>query len=340
MTPDPFDQLRLDDESVEPTAAFAARLRARIVDALDATAAAADLPRVQLNERSTTMTDTATTTSMTAGRQAASSLTPYICVSPAVEAIAWYVDVLGAAETVRYSGDDGRIGHAELDLAGNTVMLSDEYPELDVVSPTTLGGTPTTLHLEVPDVDATYERAVAAGARVAEPPRDESYGARSFSMVDPFGHRWMVQTPIGSPTLDEIQAATTGYTVSTPDRPAALTPASVVELGYFTLGLPDIAVAGHFYGQLFGWATEPGNMGDGYAHVHNTKLPLGLTTGSPTEPPTLYFRVDDIAAVATRVRELGGEVLSEEVNDSGPNAACRDDQGRQFQLWQPAPGYE
>lgn len=207
MTVDPFEQLRLiTDEAAAPDARFVARLRRQIVEALDST----NLPTIDLPERSTTMTDTATVTS---------TITPYICVSPAVEAIAWYVENLGAVETVRYTGDDGRIGHAEVRIAGATVMLSDEYPELDVVSPTTLGGTPTTLHVEVPDVDAVYARVVAAGARAAGAPRDEAYGARSFSMLDPFGHRWMIQTPTGSPTVEEIQQQTTGYTITTPDRP-------------------------------------------------------------------------------------------------------------------------
>ena len=80
-------------------------------------------------------------------------------------------DALGAVESIRYTGDDGRIGHAEVLIAGANVMLSDEYPELEVVSPTTLGGTSMTLHVEVPDVDAVYERVAAAGARVPHRPR-------------------------------------------------------------------------------------------------------------------------------------------------------------------------
>ena len=156
------------------------------------------------------MTDTAAAPTTT-------NLTPYICVSPAVDALAWYADVLGAVETVRYTGDDGRIGHAEITVNGAQLMLSDEYPELDVVAPTTLGGTPMTLHLTVPDVDASYERFVAGGGRPAGPPRDEAYGARSFSALDPFGHRWMIQTPTGTPTIEEIQSRSEGYTITTPD---------------------------------------------------------------------------------------------------------------------------
>jgi len=342
MSIDPFEQLRVPDEASAPDPSFVARLRRRIVDALDAAA----LPIVQLNERSTAMTDTATDpTVATDATTTPSALIPYVCARPADEAIAWYVDVFDAVETVRYTGDDGRVGHAELNLGGAMLMLSDEYPELDVVAPTTLGGTPSTLHLRVPDVDATYERAVAAGARAAGAPKDEPYGDRSFTMLDPFGHRWMVQTPISSPTTEEIQAEMAGYTITTPDAATgsasaatATTPAPV-ELGYFTLGLPDVAVAARFYGELFGWATEIGNLGEGYAHVPNTKLPLGLVTAPATDAPVLYFRVDDIESMAARVRELGGDVVSEDVYESGPNAVCVDDQGRQFNLWQPAPGY-
>ncbi|MBA3605702.1 MAG: VOC family protein [Acidimicrobiia bacterium] len=301
MTTDPFEQLRIDDELVAPDPTFVTRLRRRVVAGLDAAAAlhaASTLPKVRLSERSTAMTDTTTRAAgaATAVATPRRSLTPYVCVTPAIEALAWYVDVLDAVETVRYTGDDGRVGHAEVTISGATLMLSDEYPELDVVAPTTLGGTPTTLHLEVPDVDATYERAVAAGARPAGAPKDETYGARSFSMLDPFGHRWMVQTPIATPTNEEIQATSPGFTVTAPDAPVSAAAAAAVELGYLTLGLPDVAVASRFYGQLFGWATEPGSLGDGYAHVHNTRLPVGFVTAPAAEAPVLYFKVSDLAA--------------------------------------------
>ena len=326
MTIDPFEQLRIDDEPARPDPRFVARLRARLTAALDP-----GLPTIQLPERRETMSDTATP-------RATSTLTTYLCVSDAAGAITWYGDVFGAVETIRYTADDGRVGHAELDIAGAHVMLSDEYPELGVQAPPSLGGTPVTLHLEVPDVDATYERAVAAGGRAAGAPKDEAYGARSFSMLDPFGHRWMVQTPLASPTIDELQARVEGYAITAPAGVASTRP--VVELGYFTLGFPDTALAGRFYGELFGWATEPGSSGEEYAHVHNTHLPLGLAPGAVDEAPVLYFRVDDIASYTARVTELGGEVLSETSYGSGPNAVCVDDQGRRFELWQPAPGYE
>jgi uncharacterized glyoxalase superfamily protein PhnB len=269
-------------------------------------------------------------------------LTPYLCVSDAAAAIAWYTDVLGAVEQVRYTGDDGRIGHAELAVGGAGFMLSDEYPEFGpgIVAPTTLGGTPFSMHLDVPDVDAVHARVVADGrAQVGREPHDEPYGARSFDMVDPFGHRWMIQTPLGNPSVAEIEAGMEGYTITVAE-PAAQAAPKPVEIGYMTFASPDTVAAAAFYGALFGWHTEPGAQGDQYAHVDNTELPMGLSPGPADEAPTVYFRVDDIARYAARVRELGGEVVSETTYDSGPNAVCRDPQGRQFQLWQPAPGYE
>ena len=101
-----------------------------------------------------------------------STITPlHLHESRRRSAIDWYREAFGAVETIRFVGDDGRVGHAEICIGGANVMLADEYPELEVVSPTTLGGTPMTLHVEVPDVDAVYERVVAAGARVPAPPR-------------------------------------------------------------------------------------------------------------------------------------------------------------------------
>lgn len=197
MSTDPFEQLRPATDVAPPDPRFVTRLRQRVLAAL---AGGTDLPTIHLPERSTTVT-----------------ITPYFCVTPADQAIDWYRDAFGAVETVRYTGDDGRVGHAELSIGGAMVMLSDEYPELEVVSPTTLGGTPMTLHLEVPDVDAVHERVAAAGARVVEPPKDEPYGFRGFTMFDPFGHRWMVQTQIGQPTTEEIQAQVADYTITTPE---------------------------------------------------------------------------------------------------------------------------
>lgn len=208
---DPFDALRLRDEPVTPDARFAARLRARLVEAL----AAADMPIVPLPERSPTMA----TSASTPGIQATSSIVPYLCVDRGVDAMQWYRDVFGAREVVRYTGDDGRLGHAELDIGGAHLYLSDEYPEIGVVSPATVGNTSVALNLLVPDVDVVHARAVDAGATSQREPSDESYGARSATILDPFGHRWMIQTTIATPTIEEIDAASDGFTVSGPEAP-------------------------------------------------------------------------------------------------------------------------
>ena len=144
-------------------------------------------------------------------------LTPYIAVTDGGRAIEWYIDVFGAREVVRYVADDDRVGHAELDLGGARLYLSDEYPDHGVTSPATLGGTPVGLHVTVPDVDAVWTHAIAAGAQGQRPPEDQPYGERSSTFVDPFGHRWMVQTTIATPSRDEIETAMEGFRIIEPD---------------------------------------------------------------------------------------------------------------------------
>ena len=123
------------------------------------------------------------------------TLTPYIAVREGRRALDWYAQVFAArmvGEPVVMS--DGRIGHSEILIGDSRLMLSEEFPELDVLGPQSRGGSTSTLVIAVPDVDRTIEQAVAAGARLERPPRDEPYG-RTGVIHDPFGHRWMVQTP-------------------------------------------------------------------------------------------------------------------------------------------------
>ena len=109
-----------------------------------------------------------------------------------------------------------------------------------------------------------------------------------------------------------------------------------VELGYFTLKVGDIARAQQFYGSLFGWEFDGGANG---AHVKNTRLPIGLSQGGPVSAPFLYFRVDNIDAAAMQLEELGGKVRERTQSPAGSMALCVDDQGTEFSLWQPAPGF-
>ena len=238
--------------------------------------------------------------------------------------------------------DQGRVGHAEIVIGGATVMLSDEHPEIGVVSPQTLGNTSVALHLEVDDVDAVYAQAVAAGATPERAPADQFYGNRNASIRDPFGHRWTLSHPVEEVSVEEMARRAPDYTTTAGEAgPVAVVP-PVGQLGYFTLSAPDVARAAAFYTALFGWHFEapgPGSGGHTYSHVDNTNVPFGFHSDMADRSPHHYYRVADLEAMVARVRELGGEVLDVTDYASGGNARCRDDQGVEFDLWQAAPGY-
>lgn len=129
----------------------------------------------------------------------------YLCVDDGAKAIRFYTEIFGATEKLRLVEAGGRIGHAELDFNGTTLMLSEEYPELGINGPIKVGGTPVTIHLHVDDADAVIERAVAAGATLERPPEDQFYGERSGCFRDPFGHRWNIGHHIEDVTAEEMQ---------------------------------------------------------------------------------------------------------------------------------------
>lgn len=132
-------------------------------------------------------------------------LFPYLCVADAARAIAWYASVFGAREKFRLTEPSGRIGHAELDFGGATVMLCEAYSELGVVPPDRERGTPMSIHLHVDDADMLAARAVEAGATLAMAPTDHFYGERSATLFDPFGHRWNVGHSIEAIGPEEMQ---------------------------------------------------------------------------------------------------------------------------------------
>jgi PhnB protein len=132
-------------------------------------------------------------------------LMPYLIVDGASEAIDFYKAVFGASERMRMGGPDGRVGHAELQIGAAVVMLADANPDMGMQHPASIGGTPVTLHLYVEDADATFDRAVQAGAKPLRPMEDRFYGDRSGQFEDPYGHRWNVATHVEDVSEEEMQ---------------------------------------------------------------------------------------------------------------------------------------
>jgi PhnB protein len=137
------------------------------------------------------------------------TMTPYLMVKGAAQAIEFYKVAFGAKELMRMPGPNGTIGHAELQFGDCVVMLSDEAPGMGYVGPLSLGGTPVGLHLYLKDVDGVVARAVAGGAKLTRPIENKFYGDRSGTLEDPFGHRWTVSTHVEDvpPKEMELRAA-------------------------------------------------------------------------------------------------------------------------------------
>ncbi|HWC11887.1 MAG TPA: VOC family protein [Acidimicrobiales bacterium] len=281
---DPFEALRAPVVPADPDRGFAARLRARIQEALG--------PAVP---------------------QPITGLNPYLAVADARRALAWYAQAMGA----RSRGEpivmpDGRIGHAELELAGHVLMLADEFPEMGVSAPRAGQGAAVTLHLTVADVDAVTFRAVDAGADLERPPADYPYG-RNAVILDPFGHRWMFSSePASTPASGEA-ALRTG------------------DVAYVSLWVPDVERAAAFFGTVLGWRYGPGSSAQG-RQVQGVTPNHGLWGGHERSTLFLCFAVDDVEAALGRVRAAGGRAGEPRAEPFGRVADCVDDQGLPFAL--------
>ncbi|CAA9252894.1 MAG: Glyoxalase family protein [uncultured Blastococcus sp.] len=290
----PFRALAGSDGPVSPDPDFTARLRARL-------------------QRELLRAGQAHPATEPVGGTAMSQLTPYLVVRDARAALAWYTDALGARVVGDpYLMDDGRIGHAELVVGGAAFYLADEYPELGLVAPEE-GRVSMSLHVTVPDADAAVTRAADAGATVERPPADSPYG-RTGVVVDPQGHRWMLQA---------------GPPAAAGPRPP-LRPGDAV---YLTLDVPDGRRALDFYGAVLGWSAVPGRVPDGWQVEGPTPM-VGIGGGA-AEPGTVpMYVVDDIEVAVAAVRTAGGEAGDVEQQAYGLAALCRDDQGLPFWLGQ------
>lgn len=132
------------------------------------------------------------------------SVTPYLFLKGAAAALDFYKQAFGAAEVMRLADPSGKIGHAEIKIGDSVVMLADEFPEMGVLGPQSIGGSSTCFMIYVSDVDTRFAQAVAAGAKVLRPVKDQFYGDRSGTLLDPFGHQWTIATHKEDLTPDEI----------------------------------------------------------------------------------------------------------------------------------------
>lgn len=133
------------------------------------------------------------------------SVTPYLSIKGAAAAIDYYKEVFGATELFRMPGPEGKIGHAEIKIGNSPIMLADEYPDMEFLSPKTLGGTPIGLMIYVDDVDTMFKNAIGAGAKELKPLQNQFYGDRSGTLKDPFGHVWTVATHVEDVAPEEME---------------------------------------------------------------------------------------------------------------------------------------
>lgn len=339
LRPDPFDSLGQEIEPQAMRPSFARSLRNRLAAELRLDA---EIPEVTLARRyamSATQPDVWTSPETAA---AASVATPYLTVSPAAGAIEWYSRAFGAVEQFRVADDQGRLGHAELDINGARIMLSDEHPELDVLGPGSLGGTTVALHLEVVDVDAVFARSVEEGATPLSPPADQPHGARHGTLVDPFGHRWMLSQTIENVSLDDYAERTGGgYTVQRPSKPDG---------GVWSAVFYRDAMAGiRFLVDVLGFEERLVVSGpDGTSVVHSELVWPGggvvqAGTYNPDNPYShppgsggLYLITPDPHSVWERSQAAGAEVVEEpRTPDYAPGTmvfSVRDPEGNVFSV--------
>jgi uncharacterized glyoxalase superfamily protein PhnB len=302
---DPLTVLHGDELPVAPDPVFAVRLRARLESALS-------LPnRTQGVEMSGTETAIAELNepAVTSAPPRPAAL-PYLSVANAREAIAWYVDTFGATVVGEpIVMDDGRIGHAELAIAGGVLYLADEYPELGLKAPDPQT-TSVSLMLHVLDTDATLERARERGAQVQREPY-ENYGARNATIVDPFGHRWMLSGPV------------TG----------AATPIQHGDVGYVSVWTADTDRAAAFYGHVLGWTYDPATH-----QVTNTKQHIGIFSVDIPQGMLCCYAVADLDGARQAILDGGGQAGEVQQFDFGTVLDATDSQGTAFAVFQPAPG--
>lgn len=292
---DPLWVLHGDELPVQPDPAFAARLRRRLESAL----------RLPNRTEGVEMSGTDTALAAVVPRPAA---LPYLAVGDARAAIDWYADAFGATlagEPIVM--DDGRIGHAELTVSGGVLYLADEFPEIGLKAPGA-EHVSVSLMLQVSDTDAALRRAHEHGARVQREPYD-AHGSRTATIIDPFGHRWMLSGPV--------------------PRVGALIQHG--DVGYVSLWTRDTERAAAFYGHVLGWTYDPATR-----QVTNTDLPTGIFAGDG--PATLFccYAVDDLDAAGQSIIAAGGTPGATTTHDFGTTLDATDPLGNPFAVFTPS----
>jgi PhnB protein len=139
------------------------------------------------------------------------SITPYLVIKGAANAIDFYKRAFGATEVMRMASPDGKIGHAEITIGDSRIMLADEYPEMGHRSPQSIAGTGVRLMEYLEGVDEVLKRAIAAGAKELQPIKDQFYGDRSGTLQDPFGHEWTLATHVEDIPPEEMRRRSEQY---------------------------------------------------------------------------------------------------------------------------------
>lgn len=139
------------------------------------------------------------------------SVTPYLIIKGAADAIDFYKRAFGATEVMRMASPDGKIGHAEITIGDSHIMLADEYPQMGHRSPQSIGGTGVSLMVYLEGVDEVFKRAIAAGAKELQPIKDQFYGDRSGTLQDPFGHVWTLATHVEDIPPEEMRRRAEKY---------------------------------------------------------------------------------------------------------------------------------
>lgn len=302
---DPLTVLHGDELPVTPDPAFAANLRARLESALT-------LPNrtsgVVMSGTDTTIAELNETTAPAGAPR--SAVLPYLAVANAREAIAWYTEAFGAAVVGQtYEMDDGRIGHAELQIGDGVFYLADEYPEMGLKAPAPKSVS-VSLMLHVADADATLALARERGAQVQREAY-ENYGTRNATILDPFGHRWMLSGPV------------TGASVGIQHG----------DVGYVSVWTPDAERAAAFYGHVLGWTYDRQTN-----QVTNTTLPTGIFAVPGPQTMFCCYAVDDLNGAAQAITAGGGQTGESHTFDFGTVLDAVDSQGVAFSVYKPNPG--